>query len=206
MPNFADILKMRRSIRKYTHTQVSKRLIEDLLQMASYAPSAHNAQPWRFIVITDPKQKKALAEAMAKVWLDDLKNDNVIESDRLLAAKASVEKFTMPPVIIVVCLTMDNMNVYTDEKRQQAEHDLAVQGVGAAIQNLLLKAHYSGLGSCWYCAPAFSKLAVRRILKIPDHMEPQALITLGYPAETPSMPPRRALRDFAFLNEWGLPL
>jgi len=53
-----------------------------------------------------------------------------------------------------------------------------------AGQNLLLAAHHAGLGACWMCAPLFCPDVVRDALNLPDHWQPQALITLGYPAET----------------------
>ena len=60
-----------------------------------------------------------------------------------------------------------------------------MQSLGAAMQNLLLAAHAKGLGACWFCAPGFCKETVRAVLKIPDEVEPQALIAMGYPAEKP---------------------
>jgi F420 biosynthesis protein FbiB-like protein len=206
MSTYPDTLKERRSIRKYAQDPVPIKMLEELVKAASYAPSAHNAQPWRFIIITDPKQKESLSEAMAQAWLDDLERDHVSDSERRLKVRASVERFTTPPAVIVVCMTMADMSRYPDADRQRAERDLAVQSLGAAIQNFLLEAHAIGLGACWFCAPAFCKSAVRRALGIPDEVEPQALITLGYPAETPSMPSRLALENFAFFNEWGSPL
>ena len=83
------------------------------------------------------------------------------------------------------------------------ERDLAIQSFGAAIQNLLLTAHAAGLGACWYCAPGFCKETVREVLKIPDSVEPQAFVILGYPAETPSVPPKKSLAENCFLNMWG---
>ena len=60
---------------------------------------------------------------------------------------------------------------------------MAVQSVALACQNLLLAAHAHGLGACWMCAPLFVPELVRDTLDLPQTWEPQALITLGYPAE-----------------------
>ena len=86
------------------------------------------------------------------------------------------------------------MDRYPDEKRSQAEHIMAVQSVAAAIQNILLAVHAEGLGACWCCAPLFCQEAVRRVLKLPPTLEPQALITIGPPAESPPPPSRHPLK------------
>jgi nitroreductase len=81
---------------------------------------------------------------------------------------------------------MEEMDVYPDEQRNQAEWIMAVQSVALACQNLLLAAHYYGLGACWMCAPLFAPQLVRHVLQLSPTWQPQALITLGYPAEEKS--------------------
>ena len=61
---------------------------------------------------------------------------------------------------------------------------MAIQSVANAIQNLLLAAHDLGLGACWLCAPLFAPDVVRAVLNLPSDWDAQALITLGYPADT----------------------
>ena len=79
---------------------------------------------------------------------------------------------------------MEEMDVYPDPARAEAEWLMAVQSTALACQNLLLAAHHYGLGGCWMCAPLFVPDTVRGILNLPETWHPQALITLGYPAET----------------------
>jgi nitroreductase len=67
MSQLIDILKRRRSIRTYKPQPVPVEIIRELLETVSYAPSAHNAQPWRFIVLTESEQKNAFANAIAQV-------------------------------------------------------------------------------------------------------------------------------------------
>ena len=78
---------------------------------------------------------------------------------------------------------MEGLHEVPDVERQETERDLAVESLGAGLQNLLLAAHAKGLGACWFCAPAFCKETVRKVLKIPGELSPQRLIALGYPAE-----------------------
>jgi F420 biosynthesis protein FbiB-like protein len=140
---------------------------------------------------------------MAQAWVQALEKDGESPAICTASADASVERFANAPVLVVACLTMNDMKQFPDEERQRCEHDLAVQSLSAAIQNLLLTAHAKQLGSCWYCAPIFCKSAVRQALNLPDDVEPQAVITIGYPAEKPNPPPRRPLTETAFLDEWG---
>lgn len=76
------------------------------------------------------------------------------------------------------------MDRYPDDKRSAAEYTMAVQSTSLAAQNLLLAAHNEGLGACWLCAPLFCPDVVVKTLDLPPDWQPQALITLGYPAST----------------------
>lgn len=203
MDHIMDSIKERRSIRKYSSRKVSPDILRQVLEAARWAPSAHNAQPWRFIVLTNASLKRELSEAMADVWVADMIKDCIRSEARENQRKASVERFTHAPVLIVACLTMKDMIRYADESRQKSERDLAVQSLGAALQNLLLAAHANGLGACWFCAPIFCKETIKKILKVPDDVEPQALITLGYPAEKPHAPSRKPLENYSYVDCWG---
>lgn len=72
---------------------------------------------------------------------------------------------------------------------------MAVQGAAMAAHNILLAAHATGLGACWMCAPLFCPQVVSEALTLPDDWEPQALITLGFPAEAGKPYRRRALAE-----------
>jgi coenzyme F420-0:L-glutamate ligase/coenzyme F420-1:gamma-L-glutamate ligase len=201
MSQVLNAIKQRRSIRKYLPQKVPKETVEEVLVVAGWAPSAHNAQPWRFIVLADASMKQRLSEAMAKSWAADLARDGVtVDADK---RKARVERFATAPVLILACLTMDGMRKFPDENRQKSERDLAMQSLGAALQSMLVAVHVKGLGACWFSAPSFCKGTVRKVLKIPEAVEPEALIVLGYPAETPSIPTKKLLGDYCFVDEWG---
>jgi F420 biosynthesis protein FbiB-like protein len=203
MSHVTDAIRQRRSIRKYTQRPVPPEAIREILNAAKWAPSAHNAQPWQFIILTETQQKRRLAEAMANTWLQFLKKDGETQENRAKLIHDSVERFTNAPVLVVACLTMKDMLCYPDEERQKCEHDLAVQSLGAAIQNMLLAAHAKQLGACWYCAPIFCKTAVRQALRILEDAEPQALITIGYPAEKPNPPRRKPFHSIIHSDTWG---
>lgn len=198
-----DIIRRRRSIREYLSKEVSRDVLFRILEAARWAPSAHNSQPWRFIIIMERRLKREFAEAMADKWLSDMSKDDVPQETRESLVKASIEEFTHAPILIVACLTMRDMDKYQDERRQEYEHIMAVQSLAVAIQNILLAAYSEGLGACWFCAPLFCQSVVREVLKLPNDVEPQALLTLGHPSETPSPPPRMSIEEIAYGNHWG---
>ncbi len=163
---------------------MARAVIDAVLTAATWAPSAHNRQPWRFCVVDAAEHIERLAQAMGARLRSDLKRDGMatelIEKD----AARSYARITGAPVIVILSLTMADMDDYADERRSQSEHLMAAQSTAMAGQNLLLAADQAGLGACWMCAPLFCPDVVRDVLKLPDDWQPQALITLGYPAET----------------------
>jgi len=193
----------RRSIRRYRPEPVSRRLIERILTAATWAPSAHNRQPWRFAIIANPGIKERLATAMGSELRADLVADGVpghlIDRD----VGRSYERITKAPALVLLCLTVADMDSYPDEARSRNEWIMATQSVAMAGQNLLLAAHASGLGACWLCAPLFCQEVVRRTLKLPDDWEPQGLITIGYPAETREKDRAPLGQRTLFLDETG---
>ncbi len=174
----------RRSVRRYRPEAVPHDVIESLLEAAIWSPSAHNRQPWRFAVIETQAQKEALARAMGARLRQDLMVDGVPEAVIEADATRSYSRITTAPVLIALCLTMADMDVYPDDKRGRNEYLMAVQSTAMAGQNLLLAAHDAGLGACWMCAPLFCPDVVQVTLNLPEDWQPQALITIGYPAET----------------------
>lgn len=162
-----EVFRARRSIRAYTQEDVSEEDLMRILEAARWAPSAGNIQPWEFIVIRKPEIKRALARAAL--------NQMFIEE---------------APVVVVVC---------ADEARSGWAYGsrgatlYCIQDTAAAIENMLLAVCALGLGACW--VGAFSEEEVRRILNIPRGLRPVAMIPIGHPAEKPSPPRKRALKE-----------
>ncbi len=102
---------------------------------------------------------------------------------RRSTSQCATARIANAPAVIVSCLSMADMDSYPDARRAQSEYLMAVQSTALACQNLLLAAHAAGLGACWLCAPLFVPETVRAVLDLPVDWEPQALITLGWPAE-----------------------
>ena len=181
--HFLELLLGRRSIRRYQQKSVPQELVDKLLTAAIWAPSAHNRQPWRFVVISALEKKSQLAQAMGDRLKKDLTQDgvetNVIEND----VPRSYRRITAAPLLVLICSSMEDMDSYPDERRQINEWTMAVQSSAMAGQNLLLAAPALGLGACWMCAPLFCPEVVQEVLELPVNWEPQGLVTIGYPAE-----------------------
>jgi len=176
-------IRNRRAIRRYEKRAIPRPLLDRLLEDAMWAPSAHNRQPWRFAVLTRQADIARLATAMG----EKLRADRSADGDSPAAIERDVtrsyERLTGAPVIVLVCLSMVDMDSYPDSSRAQAERTMAVQSVAMAANNLWLLAHDAGLGACWLCAPLFVPELARTILSLPADWEPQGLLTLGWPAE-----------------------
>ena len=146
-----DAIYTRRSIREYEDEPVSDDLIREIIGAAMMAPSAGNARPWQFVVITDPEIKSKIPR---------------IHPHAAMAADA--------PVSILVCGDL-SLEKYPGNW---------IADCSAATQNLLLAAHGKGLGAVWTgIYPEEDRIQnFRKLLGLPDHVVPLALIPMGYPA------------------------
>jgi len=180
---FWRLVQERRSIRRYQPRPVSRSLLEQILTAALWAPSAHNRQPWRFCVVESDAVKQSLSQAMGRRWRQDLAADNAPPETIERRVAISHARITGAAALVTAAVSIEEMDVYPDPKRTEAEWLMAVQSTALACQNLLLAAHHYGLGACWMCAPLFVPDVVRGILDLPETWRPQALITLGYPAQ-----------------------
>jgi nitroreductase len=143
----------RRSIRKYQDKPVDDESIKKLLRAAMYAPSAGNEHPWHFILI---KNRERLNE--------------------ITTIHPYTQMLKEAPLAIMVCA--DTSNVKYDGAYW-------VQDCSAAVQNILLEGQHLGLGTCWCGVYPRESLVkpVRDLFELPDHIEPVAIIAVGYPAE-----------------------
>ncbi|GDX67297.1 nitroreductase [Anaerolineae bacterium] len=188
-------LRERRSVRRYTAEPVAREQLLQLLEIAGWAPSAHNRQPWRFAVLQSQDVKQKLAAAMG----DRLRVDRLADGDDPALVTQDTERsrarIVEAPAVIVVCMTVAEMDAYADDRRTAAEGMMAVQSTAMAVQNLLLAAHAGGLGACWMCAPMFCQDTVAAVLQLPASWQPQALITVGHPASNGKPALRRAAAE-----------
>jgi coenzyme F420-0:L-glutamate ligase / coenzyme F420-1:gamma-L-glutamate ligase len=182
----------RRSVRRYQSSSIDREVVKRLLTAASSAPSAHNKQPWRFVVLDTFESRHTLAQAMGH----KLRRDRTADGDASELIEADIERsyrrITQAPVAILLCVDMRDMQQYPDQGRNDAEYLMAVQSTAMAAQNLLLAARSEGLGACIMCAPLFCPDAVIESLDLPLQWRAQMLVTIGEPAmpgkERPRLP------------------
>ncbi len=164
--NLDDVLKERRSIRKYEKLIVSKNLVSQLLEAAEMSPSAGNLRARRYIIVTKPEVRKALA-----------------------MAAYGQSQAGMAPLLIVVCADIERSS-----RRYGDRGSLySIQDATAATMCLLLKVQDLGLGACWM--GAFDDDIIREVLGLQNNLLPVALISVGWPAESPTAPQKRRMDE-----------
>jgi coenzyme F420-0:L-glutamate ligase/coenzyme F420-1:gamma-L-glutamate ligase len=190
------LLRSRRSIRQYRAEMPAQDKLDRIFASAAMAPSAHNRQPWRYFVICDAGPKAALARAMGERLAIDRRRDGDADASIKVDVERSFTRISGAPVVVLVALTLAEMDHYPNKERRRAEYLMAVQSTAMATQNLLLAAHAEGLGACWMCAPLFCPDVAQRVLALPPDWEPQGLLTLGYPAAPGRLKPRKPQSAF----------
>lgn len=188
---FMEVVKSRRSIRKYSTRAVPEELIAELLEAARLAPSGTNRQPWRFKVLTGPERqkiKKACPQAFVTeapvlmvccIELQAFLKDNVTRRMRELVEGNAVLEEEVGEIY------RRPMPVTVDEVKMTAS---AFVDLGIAVEHMVLAATNAGLGSCW--VRLMDPETVHEALSLPDSIVVGALLPLGFPAEDPPMRPR----------------
>lgn len=183
--SLAKLLQGRRSVRKYLPQPVPRESIEQILEAARWAPSPHGRQPWRFVVLTRPEIKAHMAAYMGQTWRANLEMDGQDAEIVNIRLEKSRQRIHNAPAIIIPCLYLEDLDHYPDTQRQADEVTMAIQSLGAAIQNMLLMTYDLGLDSGWMCAPLFCPEVVCTALALDTRLIPHALITVGYAAADP---------------------
>ncbi len=188
-------LRSRRSIRRFTTEPVPHWKIDRILETAVFAPSAHNRQPWRFAPLTEETSKEQLAQSMASAFRQDLELDSLPDDEIEARIEKSKSRIRSAPLVIILCMDLSEMDTYPDPVRQTAERTMALQSTAMAGLQLLLAACAEGLGGVWNCAPLFAPAPVREALGLPGPWEPQGMLLLGFPAESPEARPRKSVGE-----------
>ncbi len=189
------VVRNRRSVRAFSSKLVERRIVLNAIEAAGWAPSPHGRQPWRFAVVEDEARRIALADAMADTWRSQLQLDRQDAAVVEARLEKSRSRLCTAPILIVPCLFLEDLDDYPDPDRQDAEKTMAVQSIGAAIQNLLLALYAEGVDGGWMCAPLFCPDVVRASLGLAETLHPQALIAVGYAAKDPVRRPRRPVEE-----------
>ena len=175
------IIRRRRSIRRYLAAPVEKEKLQACLEAARLAPSAHNAQSWRFLVIDDPEIKARYTETAFS---------GIYRMNRF-AAQA--------PVLVLVLARLDILANRLGRQVQGVNFYLL--DIGIAGEHFVLQAEELGLSTCWI--GWFNERATKKILGVPGRKKIVCLIALGYGEELPREKRRKATADVASFNTYG---
>ncbi|MFX0069887.1 MAG: coenzyme F420-0:L-glutamate ligase [Candidatus Hermodarchaeota archaeon] len=197
--SFQSILKNRRSYKnQFDSKDVDLEIINKCINLARWAPNAHNAQPWRYIIMKKGKVRQDLIKRMNEKLKDDLKREGKSESFIKNKINRTRNQFLTAPVLILLCLDSHNLEIYANSERNQNEFLLGIQSISASATYLLLAFEINKLAACWYCAPLFAKELVLKSLKLPESFIPMAFFTVGYPIKIQKAPKRKDLEEIVF--------
>ena len=155
--NIDNLLKSRRTIRKFKQTPVEKELLLKYVDMARVAPSGGNLQPLKYVVVSSKEMTDKLF--------------SLVKWAAYLAPLYSPAEDEKPVAYIVVC---------GDTEIKKSDYDI---DAGAAIENIIISAWGDGVGSCWM--GAIDRPEIKKLLNLPEHLGVLNVVALGYPAETP---------------------
>lgn len=197
----------RKSIRQFKDQEVSKEDILKLIEAATQAPSPKHQQNWSFVVVTNKDLINKMADIVTK---SHEKLGEIAKTDKDRKIHMSVIKyytcFKNAPVVIMVYGSEYKMIEYKILKDNNASQEVldmlvspqsAAQGIGAAVENLLLAATSMGYGTCYMTGPAHAKQEIEDIIGFnkPGY-ELMSMVALGVPEEnTPQKPPRKQLEE-----------
>jgi nitroreductase len=181
--NTLDTIAARRSIRKFKETPIPDETLRAILTAATQAPSAKNRQPWRFVVVQGEQRTE-----MVRVMREGLAGAKA-RGDDLGSAEWSAQVMEQAPATIFI-LNPEGIPPWLAHSIDQMFMDLTnIQSIGAAIQNMLLAAQDSGLGSLWICDVLYAYEELCGWLGEKSALI--AAVSLGYPDESPAARPRK---------------
>lgn len=195
----------RRDIRTFLPTAIPEELITNILDAAHHAPSVGFMQPWNFILVSSPETKEKLAWAADKERRALAIHYEGEKENKFLDLK--VEGLKQAPVTI--CVTCDPTRGGSHVLGRNSIPETDALSTACAIQNMWLAACSEGLAMGW--VSFYKKNDVRDILDIPPHIDPIALLSIGYTEDYPDKPiletagweKRRSLENLVFEDKWN---
>ncbi|MBP1156181.1 MULTISPECIES: 5,6-dimethylbenzimidazole synthase [unclassified Paenibacillus] len=201
------IIYTRRDIRTFLSDPIPDEMIMRLLQAAHHGPSVGFMQPWNFILVSSKEVKEQLAWAADKERRALAIHYEDERQDQFLSLK--IEGIKEAP--LTICITCDPTRGGSHVLGRNSIPETDIMSTACAIQNMWLAACAEGLAMGW--VSFYKKNDIRDILEIPPHIDPIALISIGYTDQYPSKPilessnweKRRTLPDLIFSEAWGKP-
>lgn len=164
-----DVIKKRRSVRKFKSTPVPKEHLTQILDAARFAPSPRNRQAWKFLVVQD------------RNTLNQIKEECIKQSGE--RSRNYFEDYLSAPVYITVLVDTKTRNPVND-----------VTAGALAVQNMMLMARALGYGTV-FCANSIPEGITKKVLNIPDHYQRVCITPVGIPDEWPKTPDKKSLEE-----------
>ena len=190
----SDSIYSRRSIRRYLDKAVSRETVTDIIKAACAAPSAKNRQPWRFTVFGGEEKEKLLDVMEKGIEREASGNSRLPGSANGLAdARHTLSVMRSAPVII----TVTNTNAGSPFEQVDADSRVTeicdTLSIGAAVENMLLRAEALGLGTLWIANTCFAYDELCEYIGVTGQLT--GAVALGHPDERPAPRPRKAMDD-----------
>ena len=178
--HFMELVEGRKSIRRFNSQPLERERLNLCLEAARLAPSAENAQPWRFLVIDDPKVKQDFAaQAFSGIY--------------------RVSAFAESAPVLVLILARLNLITHRVGRQIQDIHYHYID-IGIAGEHIVLQAEELGIGTCWL--GWFSVRKSRKFFRIPAKYKIISMLAMGYYEKKPSRErKRKPLEEIVFFNQ-----
>lgn len=196
---FAKILRSRRSYKlPFEDKKVDRKIIEECIKLAQWAPSAHNRQYWRYIIIEKGTIRRNLIDSMNEKLRIDLQNEGRSGDFIKMKINQTRNNFIKAPILVLLCLDTTDLEKYPNLERTQNEFILGIQSISSSATYLLIAFEMKKLAACWYSAPLFTKDITKKTLQLPQSYIPMAFFTVGYPKRSVKAPQRKNVNEIIF--------
>ena len=198
-PGLFETLYTSRALRRFKPDPVPEDVIFQLIDAAIRAPTGHNRQDWRFVVVTDPDSRRKLQEWAERGWKlgfadyqDDAALDALPRTARLSIRSVKDLAHTLAdvPLVVVVCGLKD-------------AHSSPGGSHFPAVQNMLLAARALGLGGSIFNLPMVGGREMYELLGVPENNEIYCCVPIGYPTDKPGPLSRKPVKKVAYLERFG---
>jgi 5,6-dimethylbenzimidazole synthase len=174
---FRDLVLWRRDVRRFRSDPVDEKLLDDLIELATHAPSVGLSQPWRFVKVKSAERRRAVWESFAKANERALQGYDGDQKKNYMGLKLAGLKEA--PIHLAVF--SDESTLTGSGLGRQTMPETLRYSVVAAIQTLWLAARAEGLGMGW--VSILDPAEVARALDVPEGWKLVAYLDLGWPAE-----------------------
>ena len=201
-----EAMLTQRAVRRVKPDPVDDRTVLRCIELALEAPTASNGQNWEFIVVKDHATKASLAAQYRRVWevtrAFSRRSKTDLETARILrSVQWQVDHFEEIPVTVVCCLRGGPRVPFLPMPPIAVSSHYG--SVYPSVQNLLLAARAVGLGGALITLPLWSNTVARRVLKLPLHVEPCCIVTLGWPLGRYGPKARKPVGEAVHLDRFG---